>query len=424
MTATAAARGGLGVADRARVAAILFCFALVPVAAALMHRAFAPILLTIGAVAATRAAFWSHDLAGFFGRPAWRTPLTIAAVAALVFVALIAARGAPGLALVAAAPIGASVAAVAYLRAVPAAAAGLARAFCVAVAAAVILLTIEYLTDGWLRAATPPTDETPGRWKDFVALARGVTAAAPCLFPAVAAGAAFLSGRQRRRLLAFGALAALLIPAAAFGVFSNVVALAAGALAACAALKAPRTTITVLTVGFVVATLAAPAAVFIPAEALNAAHGATWPASWTQRLFVWNAAAEAAVRCLPFGCGPDYARAMAAAGATVSVEAAAIALPVMPTHPHNVFLQIWLELGAPGAAAFAAALAAGGLALRRAAPSPVVAAGIVGSAAFALASFSLEASLWQAWRSSAFGLAAIGNCLSYLVNRRVNTMRG
>jgi O-antigen ligase len=76
---------------------------------------------------------------------------------------------------------------------------------------------------------------------------------------------------------------------------------------------------------------------------------------------------------------------------------------ILPLHPHNGALQVWLELGAIGAAIAAALAWLLGAAATRA-PSPAAAAGALASAAVtAMLSFGA----WQAWWVAAMLLAAV-----------------
>ncbi|MBR0650004.1 hypothetical protein GXW78_10050 [Roseomonas terrae] len=79
---------------------------------------------------------------------------------------------------------------------------------------------------------------------------------------------------------------------------------------------------------------------------------------------------------------------------------------ILPLHPHNGALQLWLELGAIGAALAALLAWFLGVAASRA-PSPAAATGALTSAAItAMLSFGA----WQAWWVAAMLLAAVAAC--------------
>jgi O-antigen ligase len=286
--------------------------------------------------------------------------------------------------------------------------------FVLMVVSASAALLFEGLSGGYLRAVIPPDDLTPLRWKDMTALARGVTVMAPLVFPAAV---------LIRRIT--GSWAIALVPASAafvaamqFSVFANVLAIGAGAAAFGLALVRPRLCLVVLAILLMLALISAPfVAAAIPAEAIVDGGVGVVPASWGQRLFVWKETGVRVLRdCMPLGCGADYARSLKESAGMIVVKGSAITLPAMPLHPHNLFLQIWLELGLPGVAAFGAAIAAAAAALMRAKidAGTLAAAGAVIAVSFISVMF--EASLWQIWRLAVFTLAALGCAVSYSVN--------
>lgn len=272
-------------------------------------------------------------------------------------------------------------------------------------------LCFESLSGGALRAIIPPTDESPGRYYDVTALGRGVTTLSPLAF---VAAALLLEGVQRRTIAAAIILAAL-VAAGQLTIAANLVALVVGAALFLAALRAPRAMI-IATTGFSLAllflspalSLLAPPAAAIEAGAIDA------PASWLQRLVIWReGGAKALFECAPFGCGANFAREWASEAPTIQLPGVAESLSRMPTHPHNVFIEIWLELGLPGVAALAIAIFSGGRILARYVVSPTTAAALCGATGALLVSFSVEASLWQEWRLAAPALVAFGVALSY-----------
>ena len=172
-----------------------------------------------------------------------------------------------------------------------------------------IILSLEGVTDGFLRRLLPPNE--PSSAKDIVALGRGVTALAPSLFPAAA-----IAVRQWSRTAAFAVLALGVVAAATNDVLANVVAIGAGLGAALLALSAQRFTLKLLGGGAIVVLILAPAlAALIPvapiyseAEKALAPELARELSSSLHRLAIWKASAMEAFSCLPFGCGADYAR--------------------------------------------------------------------------------------------------------------------
>lgn len=290
----------------------------------------------------------------------------------------------------------------------------MAMLFAGAVTAAAALLLFEGLSGGALRAIVPPTDQSPLRWKDMTALARGVTFVAPLVFPA----AAILFALTRSRLLALAPLLLAVVASAQFSVASNMVALLFGLGAGALALWRPRPIMIALGALVIASLLAAPLFTLAPADAVLNAETAILPPSWAQRVNLWKEAADRILGgCFLLGCGADYTRAWGAEGAMIDVPGSPIPLKAAPTHPHNLFLQIWLELGIFGVLTIAVALV---FALRRLAgvePQRLAMAAIAGASAVSYISFMFEASLWQAWRIAVLSLAAFGGALSYSLNR-------
>jgi len=201
------------------------------------------------------------------------------------------------------------------------------------------------------------------------------------------------------------------------GVVSNAIALILGAIAAAFAYFSPRIFLKIILVSSVAILLTSPfMAAWLPVETIVEKMGAALPASWAQRLFVWRETAQLALSCLPFGCGADAARAVEAAGESVTIQSSKVPLAMMPTHPHNMFLQIWMELGSAGGFLFALVIMMVGTALLRIEWSKQVTASIAGASVAVLVFATVEMSIWQLWRVGALSLAVIGIALSYYVN--------
>lgn len=186
-----------------------------------------------------------------------------------------------------------------------------------------------------------------------------------------------------------------------------------GLLAAGAAAVAPRAVPRLIGAGLALLILAMPLLVAIipalPVERL--------PGSALHRMLIWDfAAARIAERPL-VGWGMEASREIpggheqpsAAALDRMRVTDPALRqwfaephVHVLPLHPHNGALQLWLELGGIGAAIAALLAWFLGVAAARA-PSPAAASGALASAAVtAMLSFGA----WQAWWVAAMLLAA------------------
>jgi O-antigen ligase len=136
------------------------------------------------------------------------------------------------------------------------------------------------------------------------------------------------------------------------------------------------------------------------------------------RLVIWDFAAARIAEKPLAGWGLEASRAMpggraqpdAATLDRLNINAPAqrefLVLPhveLMPLHPHNGALQLWLELGGIGALIGAALMLALGVAASRSA-APAVGAGMLASAAV---TGMLSFGLWQAWWVASLLLAMV-----------------
>ncbi len=401
-------------------------FFLLPLTAVFGHRGLAPWLLLASLPAFARGAFWQSAFGKLFDNPTLSDP-KFASFASLLFLCLWiflsgfwSPKGDTGMFLLVLGPalVGASIIWFS-LTLTRLWAWRLGRAFLWALVAGMIILSFEGVTDGLLRRLAPPYESSSER--DIIALGRGVTALAPALFPAAA-----IAVRQWSRTAAVFVLALGVIAAATNDVLANVVAIGAGLAAVLLALNAQRFALKSIGGGAVALLLLAPLlASLIPLEAIYAeAEKSLSPAMLAElsssfhRLAIWKAAGIEALSCQPFGCGADYARIWKETAPMIDVPGSAMELSVSPIHPHNVFLQLWLELGLPGVFATAAFLWFALAALLRARLSRAVGAAIAGAFVAILVSVMVEGSLWQVWRLAAMALAASGVALAHMLEKR------
>ena len=393
-------------------------FALLPLTVVFGHRGLAPWLLLASIPAFLRGDFWLLSFGAIFDRMDPRVPFFAAFLAILFFCFWIFLSGfwsprvMPSLAFWVLGPVligGSAAWFSANVNRV------WAWRIAVAYAAAIVIgmgvLFFEGVSGGALRAVLPPEDPSPDRTKDIIALGRGVTALAPALFPAGIIAAAIWN-----RYAALGVVG-LGVAAAHFNdVSANAIALGAGLAAAIIAFKAPRATVRGLSFLAVAALLLAPLALFLPVEEIFALGEGRLPSSWLHRVAIWQAAAAEALSGLPFGYGADYARIWKETAPVVAVPGSPIPLTVSPNHPHDLYLQIWLELGLPGVLSFAAFLFFGAKSFARANLQKPVIAAAAGAFAAVFASTLVETSLWQVWRFAAMGLAAMGVGLAHALH--------
>jgi O-antigen ligase len=159
-----------------------------------------------------------------------------------------------------------------------------------------------------------------------------------------------------------------------------------------ARLAAVVSVIAVMTAPLTLPRLAQAPGLLAAADALKGSAG--------HRLLIWSFVGDRIAERPLTGWGLDAARAIP--GGKDEVRPGMNRLPL---HPHNAPLQLWLELGAPGAGLFA--LFVGWLWLRlAAAPWPrLYAAAVGGSLTAALAGASAAYGIWQEWWLATLGLA-------------------
>jgi len=150
-------------------------------------------------------------------------------------------------------------------------------------------------------------------------------------------------------------------------------------------------------VGILTAPLTLPALGRVPAvlAAADAIKGSAW-----HRLLIWSFVGERIAERPLLGWGLDASRAIP--GGTQEVRPG---LKRLPLHPHSAALQLWLELGIPGA--LLSACFVGWLWLRLGtAPWPrLYAAAASGSLTAALVTASGAYGIWQEWWLGTLGLA-------------------
>jgi exopolysaccharide production protein ExoQ len=130
-------------------------------------------------------------------------------------------------------------------------------------------------------------------------------------------------------------------------------------------------------------------------------HADTFKISLGHRLYIWDFAGKRIAEHPLIGWGLDAARAIPGGKAHIRPGE-----DWMPLHPHDSALQVWLELGLPGAVLFALLLGWLWLRLGAVAWPPLYAAACGGSLAAAIAVLSAGWGIWQEWWLATLGLAA------------------
>ena len=186
------------------------------------------------------------------------------------------------------------------------------------------------------------------------------------------------------------------------------VAFVAAAVVLAAATRWPRATLWLVGVGLVIAIAATPL-LFFQGDAVAAAEGAVpgLPSSWRHRLAIWQFVAERVAEKPLTGWGLDASRQLPGAGGSIYGRHG-----LLPLHPHNAVMQVWVELGLPGAVLASALVVLVLGRVRRAAAQPHLAAVrlavFVSFAAIALTSYGV----WQNWWLATGWLAALVTALA------------
>ena len=201
-----------------------------------------------------------------------------------------------------------------------------------------------------------------------------------------------------RRFGALAGLAALAAVLAALFVLTMETAMLAGivGVAAFAAVwLAPRPALLAMGVLAAVFTLAVPLLPELAGDPLRFYDPVApeLPTTVIHRFLIWQFVAERIGEAPWFGWGLDAARSLPG-GDKAYFSAQAVALPL---HPHNGALQVWVELGVPGALLGASLIAAVLISLWRADLSRAATAG--GAALFSAYYIlgALSFGVWQSW---------------------------
>ena len=284
--------------------------------------------------------------------------------------------------------------------------------FCVSVCLTLMLLAFEVFTNGLLRHIIPPKDMSWARHKDLAYLGRGTTAILFLLFPAMVM-ARHLTQSWLSPIAIFCTAA---ISAFGFSISSNALGLIAGLISLFFVWRAPTLGMRIITVGVILTLWVSPfVTVLIDAEMLNQRFGGTLPVSWLQRFYIWETVGDAIFTNFPLGGGADYARFMSVNSTLIDIPGAYGPLKTVPTHPHNIFLQIWLELGLMGVILITLVLFYGAKYISSLAISSEIRATIAAIIAISFISFMVEASLWQVWRISIIAIAAFFTVLCHKI---------
>lgn len=196
--------------------------------------------------------------------------------------------------------------------------------------------------------------------------------------------------RRRRWLVAAAVAAAVLTMAAMTGSLAGSLAFALGLALL---LIGRRAALLLLSVAVAGGFVLAPFAAQLPRTEEISRH-LTLPNSALHRTIIWRFAASHVPEHPLLGWGLDAARELPGNDGMEVLTPAhgpSFAQPVLPLHPHNLFVQVWLELGAIGA------LLVGGLLLAVARSAARTSAEAVAAMGAAVVISAASFGAWQSW---------------------------
>lgn len=208
-----------------------------------------------------------------------------------------------------------------------------------------VVLLIEGLTDAWLHRQIRPEDAVPreGEWVPYLEMvaARGTAMLAPFAFLV----GTLIALRTKRAVLGFGfaglsCLASYMLPMEA-----SAIAIIVGASVYALTWWRPRLFVNLV---FLACTLALVCSPLVVSNLLNRSTmesmGVEVSRNEAQRLAIWEFSTQEIFKRPMFGHGFDSSRVIGARDNAVE----GTNWQALPLHPHNAFLQIWLELGLIG----------------------------------------------------------------------------
>jgi O-antigen ligase len=188
-----------------------------------------------------------------------------------------------------------------------------------------------------------------------------------------------------------------------FGMAVNVVSFGAGLFAFVFGVLAPRIALQTMSTVFGVWLIAAP---WILPGLLSRVHAyfPTLPDSWAVRTEIWRFVSARVAEHPWMGMGLDASRTFA--GQTVTQN---VTHDIVPLHPHNAALHIWLETGLVGAVLAAAAVIVGGwMAARALRQHRTTIASACAAFAVLAVLWTVSYGAWQEWMvASAFACAGL-----------------
>ncbi len=161
--------------------------------------------------------------------------------------------------------------------------------------------------------------------------------------------AALIASRRFGPWSGVATVLAIVVLLTQFESMAALLGLAGGGIVALCALRRPRATALALAVVLAAGTFAAPWIVRVPTGEVVAARGDV-SISITHRIKIWRFVSDAIAERAALGWGLNAARELPGRLAPGGEMRIAASTEESSLHPHNVFLQVWVELGVVGAA--------------------------------------------------------------------------
>lgn len=267
------------------------------------------------------------------------------------------------------------------------------RLFAAGAAVALCLLAVERFAGAPIRNLTQP-DLSDGLID--VSFNRGASVIALWLWPLALVAWRWKPAAAAALWLAVFALLATLENASA------VLALAVGAAVCLSAYFAPRGTPIVLAWMCGALILAAPLVPHVMPAPLSIKEAVPdLPRSAYHRLLIWGFTVDRIAEMPVLGWGLRTSRDIP--GREIQLDTSE---PALPLHPHNGVLQLWLELGVPGAVLGAALLVTILIAIARSRAPPEDRATATAMVMSALVMVGLSYGIWQSWWLAALWMTA------------------
>ena len=214
--------------------------------------------------------------------------------------------------------------------------------------------------------------------------------------PAVA-----LMWQRGKRRLAIMVGGIMLIAAFSFDMSVNAMALVLASVVTSVAALRPRLALSVVFMGMAILLVMMPLLLPAAISALPDELVASLPESWAQRLQIWQFSSDVIAEQPWFGYGLDASRELGR-----DIMADGFRGSILPLHPHNAALHVWMETGLVGAILLAVTLVSTGEMLSRLdGLGRTQALTIIWVAVAYAALLVFSYGVWQEWHQASLGMA-------------------